>query len=34
MKFYAALMKSKKALDPARREMLAGLVSNVIECYY
>ncbi len=34
MKFYAALMKSKNALEPARREMLAAVVSNVNECYY
>ncbi len=34
MKFFAALMKSKNALEPARREMLAAVVSNVNECYY
>ncbi len=34
MKFYTALMKSKNALEPARREMLAAVVSNVNECYY
>lgn len=34
MQFYAALMKSNNALDPARREMLATVVSNINECYY
>ena len=34
MQFYAGLMKSPNALDAARREMLAVVVSNVNECYY
>lgn len=34
MVFYVALMKSPNALDPARREMLAAVVSNVNDCYY
>lgn len=32
--FYVALMKSPNALSPARREMLATVVSNVNDCYY
>ena len=34
MAFYVALMKSPNALDAARREMLAAVVSNVNDCYY
>ncbi len=34
MQFYVSLMKSSNALDPARREMLAAVVSNINECYY
>lgn len=34
MQFYVSLMKSPNALDAARREMLATVVSNVNECYY
>ncbi len=34
MQFYASLMKSDNALDAARREMLATVVSNINECYY
>jgi alkylhydroperoxidase family enzyme len=34
MQFYVALMKSPNALDPATREMLATVVSNVNDCYY
>lgn len=34
MAFYVALMKSPNALDAARREMLATVVSNVNDCYY
>ena len=32
--FYVALMKSTNALSPARREMLATVVSNANDCYY
>ncbi len=34
MQFYGALMKSPNALSPARREMLATVVSNANDCYY
>ena len=34
MQFYVSLMKSPNALDAARREMLAAVVSNVNACYY
>ena len=34
MQFYMSLMKSPNALSPARRELLATVVSNVNECYY
>jgi alkylhydroperoxidase family enzyme len=34
MQFYVSLMKSPTGLSPARREMLAAVVSNVNECYY
>ena len=34
MQFYARLMKSPNALDAARRELLAAVVSNVNDCYY
>jgi alkylhydroperoxidase family enzyme len=34
MVFYVTLMKSPNALDAARREMLAAVVSNVNDCYY
>lgn len=34
MRFYIRLMKSPNALDPARRELLATVVSNVNDCYY
>ena len=34
MHFYMALMKSTSALSPARREMLATVVSNANDCYY
>ena len=34
MHFYTALMKSTNALSPARREMLATVVSNANGCYY
>jgi alkylhydroperoxidase family enzyme len=34
MQFYVSLMKSPNALEPARREMLAAVVSNVNDCYY
>jgi uncharacterized peroxidase-related enzyme len=34
MAFYVTLMKSPNALDAARREMLAAVVSNVNDCYY
>jgi hypothetical protein len=34
MQLYLTLMKSPGALEPARRELLAAVVSNVNECYY
>ena len=34
MQFYVTLMKTDNALDAARREMLATVVSNINECYY
>ena len=34
MQFYVSLMKSPNALSPARREMLATVVSNANGCYY
>jgi len=34
MQFYVSLMKRPNALDAARREMLATVVSNVNDCYY
>ena len=34
MWFYTRLMKSPNALDGARRELLAAVVSNVNDCYY
>ena len=34
IRFYVALMKSPNSLSPARREMLAAVVSNVNDCYY
>jgi len=34
MQFYVAIMKSPNALEPARREMLATVVSNINDCYY
>jgi alkylhydroperoxidase family enzyme len=34
MDFYVSLMKRPNALEPARREMLATVVSNVNACYY
>jgi len=34
MQFYVSLMKSGNALSPARREMLATVVSNANDCYY
>ena len=34
IQFYMALMKSPNALDPAQREMLATVVSNINDCYY
>ncbi|MCA8938630.1 MAG: hypothetical protein KDB07_02380 [Planctomycetes bacterium] len=34
MGFYVNLMKRPNALSPARREMLAAVVSNVNNCYY
>jgi len=34
MQFYVSLMKSTNALSPARREMLATVVSNANDCYY
>ena len=34
MQFYVSLMKSPNALSPARREMLATVVSNATDCYY
>lgn len=34
MGFYVSLMKSPNALPPARREMIAAVVSNVNDCFY
>ena len=34
MQFYVSIMKSPNALSPARREMLAAVVSNINDCYY
>ena len=34
VQFYVSLMKSTNALSPARREMLATVVSNANDCYY
>jgi alkylhydroperoxidase family enzyme len=34
MALYLRLMKSPGPLEPARREMVAAVVSNVNECYY
>ena len=34
MAFYLSLMKRPNALETARREMLATVVSNVNACYY
>ncbi len=34
MQFYASLMKRPNALEAARREMLATVVSNLNACYY
>ena len=34
MQLYTSLMKSPNALSPARREMLAAVVSNINDCYY
>lgn len=34
MQFYVSIMKSPNALSPARREMLATVVSNINDCYY
>ena len=34
MGFYMNLMKSDNALSPARREMLASVVSGINGCYY
>jgi len=34
LRFYVRLMKSPNALEPARREMLAAVVSNINECHY
>lgn len=34
MGFYVSIMKRDNALDAARREMLATVVSNVNDCYY
>jgi hypothetical protein len=34
IQFYVALMRSPNALTPARREMLAAVVSNANDCYY
>jgi len=34
MSLYLAIMKSPNALSPARREMLAAVVSNINDCYY
>ncbi|MBL6705981.1 MAG: hypothetical protein ISQ06_07715 [Planctomycetaceae bacterium] len=34
MRFYVRLMRSPNALNAARRELLATVVSNVNDCYY
>jgi len=34
MQFYTSLMHTENALDDARREMVATVVSNVNDCYY
>ena len=34
MRFYVRLMKSPNALNAARRELLATVVSNVNDCHY
>lgn len=34
MQFYVSIMKAPNALEPARREMLATVVSNINACYY
>ncbi|MHC4948081.1 MAG: carboxymuconolactone decarboxylase family protein [Planctomycetota bacterium] len=34
MGFYVSIMKADNALDAARREMLATVVSNINDCYY
>jgi hypothetical protein len=34
MGFYLGVMKGENALAPARREMLATVVSNVNDCFY
>lgn len=34
MGHYVSVMKSPNALSPARREMLATVVSNVNDCFY
>jgi len=34
MQLYVAIMKSPNDLSPARREMLAAVVSNINDCYY
>ena len=34
MDFYIAIMHAPGALDKARREMLATVVSNTNDCYY
>lgn len=34
MGFYGALMKADNGLTPAKREMLATVVSNVNDCFY
>ena len=34
MSHYVSVMKSPNALSPARREMLATVVSNVNDCFY
>lgn len=34
MGLYVSLMKSGNSLSPARREMLAAVVSNANDCFY
>lgn len=34
MGFYGSLMKTENELSPAKREMLATVVSNVNDCFY